>query len=78
MLTKETVNLEKLAYPNTLLHVLQQIRHEVVSEGTTIFEKWRSLITRDAFIPSAENLAYYLALRRHDMRDIQLALTPWG
>ncbi len=78
MKTQETVSLEKLAYPNTLLHVLQQIRHEVVSEGTTIFEKWRSLITRDAFISSAENLAYYLALRRHDMRDIQLALTPWG
>ncbi|MDJ0508359.1 MAG: pyruvate kinase [Crocosphaera sp.] len=78
MIKAQTLTAEKLAYPHNLLHVLQQLRHDVVREGSNVFEKWRSLITREAFSPSAENLAYYLALRRHDMRDIQLALTPWG
>ena len=74
----ETLAQGKLSDPHTLLKVLQHLRHDVVREGTHLFEQWRSLITREAFIPSALNLAYYLALRRHDMRDIQLALTPWG
>ncbi len=78
MTNLETTHQQKLTYPHTLLKVLQKLRHDVVSEGSHIFEKWRSLITREAFTPSAQNLAYYLALRHHDMRDIQLALTPWG
>ncbi|MGB5771845.1 MAG: pyruvate kinase, partial [Crocosphaera sp.] len=78
MTTSKTLTQEKLTYPHTLLNVLQHLRHDVVVEGTSIFEKWRSLVTREAFIPSGLNLAYYLALRRHDMREIQLALTPWG
>jgi pyruvate kinase len=69
---------EKRAYPHNLLNTLQRLRHAVVTEGTHIFEQWRSLIEREAFIPSAVNLAYYLALRRHDMREIQLDLMPWG
>ncbi|ACB50052.1 pyruvate kinase [Crocosphaera subtropica ATCC 51142] len=78
MINLDTSNQQRLSYPHTLLKVLQQLRHNVVREGNHQYEKWRSLITRNAFIPSAQNLAYYLALRRHDMREIQLALTPWG
>lgn len=78
MTNLETLAQGNLSDPHTLLKVLQHLRHDVVREGTHLFEQWRSLITREAFIPSALNLAYYLALRRHDMRAIQLALTPWG
>ncbi|MDJ0598291.1 MAG: pyruvate kinase [Crocosphaera sp.] len=78
MTNLETLTQEKLTSSQTLLSILQQLRNNVVREGNHQFEKWRSLITRDAFTPSALNLAYYLALRRHDMREIQLALTPWG
>ncbi|MGK7954641.1 MAG: pyruvate kinase [Crocosphaera sp.] len=78
MTNLETPSQKKLTYPHTLLQVLHKLRHDVVGEGSHLFEKWRSLITRNAFTPSALNLAYYLALRHHDMREIQLALTPWG
>ncbi|GAB4226435.1 MAG: hypothetical protein Kow0049_05520 [Stanieria sp.] len=54
------------------------LRQTVYQEGEEIFSSWRSLITRHAFENSALNLAYYLALRRHDLRALQLALMPWG
>jgi pyruvate kinase len=69
---------EKLAYPQTLLNSLQRLRHSVIQEGEEIFHQWRSLIERQVFVSSALNLSYYLALRRHDRREIQLALMPWG
>ncbi|MDJ0843798.1 pyruvate kinase [Crocosphaera sp.] len=78
MTNLETTSQQKLTYPHTLLKVLQKLRHDVLGEGNDRFEKWRSLLTRESFAPSALNLAYYLALRCHDMREIQLALTPWG
>ena len=33
---------------------------------------------REEFVPSARNLAFYLALRHHDLRDLQLELMPLG
>ncbi|MGK7886819.1 MAG: pyruvate kinase [Crocosphaera sp.] len=78
MKSLETTAQQKLTYPHTLLNVLQKLRHDVIAEGNNIFGKWRSLITRTQFTASAQNLAYYLALRHHDIRPIQLALTPWG
>lgn len=38
----------------------------------------RAVIQREEFLPSALNLARYLALRRHDLRPLQTALMPWG
>ncbi len=67
-----------LSNPHNLLKSLQQIRHSVVKEGTEIFHLWQEWIERENFIPSAQNLAFYLALRRQDLRKIQLALMPWG
>jgi pyruvate kinase len=69
---------DKLTEPQNLLDSLQRIRYLVVQEGETIFNQWRSLIEREVFTHSAENLAHYLALRRHDLRAIQAALMPWG
>ena len=64
--------------PQVLLTTLQEIRESVYQEGQQIFSQWKPYIQRDSFIKSAENLAYYLALRGHDLRTLQAALTPWG
>ena len=37
-----------------------------------------SRIERDEFVPSAQNLAAYLALRRRDLRTLQASLMRWG
>ncbi|MBD2355907.1 hypothetical protein H6G41_14980 [Tolypothrix sp. FACHB-123] len=62
----------------TLLNTLQQLRQIVKEEGEKIFQQWRSQIERSTFLSSSKNLAYYLALRRHDLRPVQAALMPWG
>ncbi len=64
--------------PQVLFTTLQEIRQSVYQEGQQIFSQWEPYIQRHSFIKSAENLAYYLALRRHDLRTLQAALTPWG
>lgn len=64
--------------PHTLLAALQQLRQSVYTEGQVIFNQWRSRIQRQAFLSSCLNLSYYLALRRHDLRSLQIALMPWG
>jgi pyruvate kinase len=64
--------------PSALLSALKQLRSEVVREGQDIFARWRSQIHRQAFLKSSLNLAYYLALRHHDLRSLQTALMPWG
>ncbi|MBW4670046.1 MAG: hypothetical protein KME60_22200 [Cyanomargarita calcarea GSE-NOS-MK-12-04C] len=67
-----------LSEPETLLLALQQLRQLVIQEGQEIFNHWRSCIQRPAFVQSSQNLSYYLALRRHDLRLLQAALMPWG
>jgi pyruvate kinase len=64
--------------PQTLLSTLQALRQTVETEGQATFNQWRSHIRRSEFLPSALNLAQYLALRRHDLRSLQVALMPWG
>jgi pyruvate kinase len=61
-----------------LSEALESLRAEVVEEGSEIFERWRPKLKREWFAPSALNLAYYIALRRHELRDLQLELMPWG
>ena len=55
-----------------------ELRREVLRGGGEIFDRWRPRIRREEFLPSARNLAHYLALRRHDLRDLQVRLMPWG
>jgi pyruvate kinase len=64
--------------PHDLLAALQQLRHEVYTEGQATYRKWLPLIEQPPFRISALNLAYYLALRGRDLRDLQAALMPWG
>ena len=61
-----------------LREALESLRSEIVGDGETIFERWQPLIERRSFLPSARNLAYYIALRRHELRGLQLELMPWG
>jgi pyruvate kinase len=67
-----------LLSPEVLLATLKEIRQTVETEGQITFDEWRSHIERAEFLPSALNLAQYLALRRHDLRSLQVALMPWG
>ncbi len=64
--------------PEHLLSTLRALRQTVQAEGQRTFQGWRSQIQRAEFLPSALNLAEYLALRRYDLRFLQAALMPWG
>ncbi|MGA2396130.1 MAG: pyruvate kinase [Candidatus Lustribacter sp.] len=64
--------------PRALLRQLLTIRAEISAEATTQLEAWQPNILRTEFLPSALNLAHYLALRRRDLREVQLALMPLG
>jgi len=61
-----------------LLAELLDLRHEVVVEGGELLDLWRPALKRRAFLPSAVNLARYIALRRRDLRPLQEALMPLG
>lgn len=64
--------------PQQLLVRLEAIRTEIVREGAEQYAAWSHEIRRDSFRPSALNLAHYLALRRRDLRELQVALMPFG
>jgi pyruvate kinase len=64
--------------PQAVRSTLQALRKTVASTGQATFDQWQSHIQRPEFLTSALNLAHYLALRQHDLRDLQTALMPWG
>lgn len=64
--------------PHALLKELQKLRYCVVADGNQIFDRWQPTIERAQFRDSLRNLAYYLALRHHDLRPLQVALMPLG
>ena len=65
--------------PSELLQTLEDLRNNVVSKGRQqLTHRWSGEITREEFRSSALNLAYYLALRQHDLRHLQLQLMPLG
>ena len=53
------------------------LRNEVKLEGDQTYQKWQLHIERDNY-HGALNLAYYLALRRRDIRELQASLSPYG
>ncbi len=73
-----TAEIESVHDARKLLHGLVELRDEVVSEGAQLLESWRPALHRRAFLPSAVNLANYIALRRRDVRPLQEALMPLG
>ena len=74
----QSFSLNKPREPQILLNELQRIRQIVIYEGEKIFRQWQPSIARQSFAESALNLAYYLALRHEDLRQLQLDLMPWG
>lgn len=64
--------------PQILLEKLQDLKTTVDRDRHEIFNSWRSRISRRPFLISGVNLAQYLALRQHDLRDLQQSLMPWG
>ncbi len=68
----------QLTQPKALLNHLQRLRQTIIHEGEATFSRWQPLIERQTFVNSSINLAYYLALRRQDLRQLQIALMPWG
>ena len=57
---------------------LSRLRAAVAEEGDATLASWASALRRPAFEPAALNLAHYLALRRRDVRDLQLRLALFG
>jgi pyruvate kinase len=62
----------------SLYDELYVLRQDVLKEGNALFEIWKPHIERKAFHYSAWNLAFYLALRCHDLRGLQKKLLPLG
>lgn len=61
-----------------LLRHLLSLRQEVYTEGMATFLRWHPQIRRKSFLFSGLNLAFYLALRRRDLRELQRELMYWG
>lgn len=63
--------------PAVLLR-LGELRTQVLSRQEELLAAWRPLLQRRGFLASASNLAGYLALRRHDLHDLQDRLDSLG
>jgi pyruvate kinase len=62
----------------TLLRGVSDLRDAVEHDAQAICDEWRPPFSRSAFSSVAENLAAYIAMRRRDLRDLQIALMPLG
>lgn len=61
-----------------LIASVEEVRTRVLQTGDALLARWQPWITRPEYLPSARNLAYYLALRQTDLRPLQMQLIPWG
>ncbi|MFC6616819.1 pyruvate kinase [Deinococcus radiophilus] len=50
----------------------------VEADTADVLQRWQPWLQRASYWPSAHNLAAYLALRRHDLRELQAELVRWG
>lgn len=60
------------------LEVIARVREDVEHDAERLLQSWRAAIALPAYRASALNLARYLALRRHDLSDLQPALSALG
>ncbi len=61
-----------------LLSQVLDLRTSVAEGGSALLCHWRPFIKDTTFQISAQNLAHYLAFRRHDLRELQDRLVPMG
>jgi len=66
--------------PEQLLHALLYLHEDMLSAALPTIERWTQAVSDDRqhIRYSLENLAHYVALRRHDLREIQDSLQPLG
>jgi len=60
----------------TLLEELSELREEMLRQESGVEDRFQEIC--EIHRESARNLAYYIALRRHDIRDLQERLTAYG
>jgi len=61
-----------------LVDAMIALREDVAREAEQTLRRWRPRLERVGFVPSAHNLAAYLAFRARDVRDVQDELAAWG
>src|SRR5215510_10387305 len=61
-----------------VLSTVSALRDDIRAESEELYNSWHARIERSAFVPGAQNLAAYLALRRRDLRPLQASLMRWG
>ncbi|WP_017549489.1 pyruvate kinase [Salinicoccus carnicancri] len=61
-----------------LLEKVMEVRKTVIEEGDRLYARWNRTPVREAYENSAQNLAYYMAFRKMDLRELQERLIPWG
>ena len=64
--------------PRVLHGRLRALAEAVEASADAILAGWAPALADPAFLPSARNLARYLALRRHDLTALQPALAAYG
>jgi pyruvate kinase len=57
---------------------LNELRQKIANDAETILALWRPSISRAEFMPSAINLANYMAFRKADIRPLQSELSALG
>lgn len=57
---------------------LSALRQQILNDAETTLALWRPSISRAEFMPSAINLAHYLAFRKVDIRPLQRELSALG
>jgi pyruvate kinase len=60
------------------LREARALRAATLAEGAELLARWGDAVETSDFAPAAENLAHYLALRRHDLSDLQARLSAFG
>ncbi len=63
---------------SALLARIEKLIDEVEAEATALMDDWDRWTIRPAFRGSAANLAAYLAIRHHDLRELQRELMTRG
>jgi pyruvate kinase len=61
-----------------LLERMQALHGAVRAIGRALARSWRPYLRKRGYLSSAENLAAYVALRRHDLRPVQDRLATLG
>jgi pyruvate kinase len=64
--------------PQALFEAMKRLRADVLANSEQLVSTWHLTGTRESFLDSARNLASYLAMRRYDLRELQLELIQWG